>query len=325
MRSRSLQALVQMSVVLGLVAVALALITVWRWHEVHDVLLADWKSLALNGVVVLIFVVGTGQLFRAFGHYAREERILLGFQRERSHGRPVAEILEQPASRRSLLSSRYQTIRELFERGVPIDHGTISALSQADESSRQSFPRFVNNVLILTGVFGTVSSLIFALIGAGDVLRESVPNEGLGLMLLGMNTALTTTATAIVCYFLFSYFFQKLNDVQTSVLSGVERAVMVEIIPEFQFDSQTNEHQTKLLLNELAQLVMDIRRGVNSAVQTLGDLDRDRRGEDGRWDEMLQAQAEQTRRLDGMLAALGDLDHRLVDGFRLPRDVRREE
>jgi len=325
MRSRSLQAITQMSLILGLVVAALVVLAVWRWHEVHDVLLADWKSLALNGVVVVIFAVGVGQLYLAFGHYARQERILLGFRRERGHGRTVAEILDQPSHRRSLLAGRYQTIRELFERGVPIDHGTISALSQADESSRQSFPRFVNNVLILTGVFGTVSSLIFALIGAGDVLRESVPNEGLGLMLLGMNTALTTTATAIVCYFLFSYFFMKLSDVQTAVLSGVERTVMLEIIPEFQFDSQTTEHQTKLLLNELAQLVMDMRRGVNSAVQTLADLDRDRRGEDGRWDEVLTAQAEQTRRLDGMLAALGDLDHRLVDGFRLPRGPRREE
>jgi len=318
MRSRSLQALIQMSLVLGLVLAVLAVVVVWRWSYVHDVFLADWKSMLLNGVVVLIFAVGVGQLYRAFGHYAAEERALLSFERERSHGRTTEEILDPPRGR-TLLADRYRTIKTLFERGVPIDHGTIAAITLADESTRQSFPRFVNNVLILTGVFGTVSSLIFALIGAGNVLRDAVPNEGLGLMLLGMNTALTTTATAIVCYFLFSYFYQKLTDVQTAVLSRVERAVMLEIIPGFQFEPQAVEHQTKLLLNEVAQLVMDIRRGVNTAQQTLGDLERRNERETGRWDEVLQSQEAQSRRLDGMLTALDSIENRLAEGFRLPR------
>jgi len=324
MRSRSLQALFQMSMVLGAVLVAVAAMAFLRWDDLHHLILSDWRSAVLNGVVLLIFAVGTGQLYRAFSHYALEERALQTFERERSHGRTTRELLDEDRGR-NLLTDRYNTIRALFDRGVPIDHGTISAIALADESTRQSFPRFVNNVLILTGVFGTVSSLIFALIGASEVLSAAMPGEGLGLMLLGMNTALTTTATAIVCYFLFSYFYQKLTDVQTAVLSHVERTVMLEIVPEFQFETQAVDHQTKLLLNELSQLVMDIRRGVNTAQHALGDLERRNERETGRWDDVLMRQDAQNQRLDGLLQSLNDVDRRLADGFRLPRERRGEE
>ncbi|MEZ4387061.1 MAG: hypothetical protein R3D98_05705 [Candidatus Krumholzibacteriia bacterium] len=318
MPSRSRQALLQMSLVLAAVVVAVAIVAVWRWPYVHDVFLEDWKSVLLNGVVVIIFTVGVGQLYRAFGHYARQERVLARFDQERNLGRTARDILDHTAER-SLLLDRYHTIKALFDRGVPIDHGTIAAIAQADESSRQSFPRFVNNVLILTGVFGTVSSLIFALIGASDVLRTAVPGEGLGVMLLGMNTALTTTATAIVCFFMFSYFFQKLGDVQTALLSRVERVVLLDVIPEFQFEPQAIDHQTKLLLDELVQLVMDMRRGVDAAQQSLGDLDRHHAREAARWDDVLTAQAGQSERLDRVAGALLAIEGRLVEGFRLTR------
>ena len=316
MRSRSLQALIQMSLVLGLVLAVLAVVVVWRWSYVHDVFLADWKSMLLNGVVVLIFAVGVGQLYRAFGHYAAEERALLSFERERSHGRTTEEILDPPRGR-TLLADRYRTIKTLFERGVPIDHGTIAAITLADESTRQSFPRFVNNVLILTGVFGTVSSLIFALIGASDVLRAAVPGEGMGLMLLGMNTALTTTATAIVCYFLFTYFYQKLTDVQTHLLSQVERAVLLHVIPEFSFEPQAIDHQTKILLQELGQMVEEIRGGVAMARQSLFDHESRQSAETAQWDAALEGQKEHQRRLDEVLTTLQKLGEVLVEGFRL--------
>ena len=162
----------------------------------------------------------------------------------------------------SLLADRYDTIRELFNGGGPVDHGAISAIMIAEESLHQSFPRFVNNVLILTGVFGTVSSLIFALVGAGDVLRASSPDAGMGLLLLGMNTALTTTATAIVCYFFFTFFFHRLTDLQTWVFSQVERASLLYMVPEFTYEPEAVNHQTKLLVEEVKHLVGDVREGL---------------------------------------------------------------
>jgi hypothetical protein len=316
MRSRSRQALVQMSIVLTVVLAAVLVVAVWRWPFVRDVFLADWKSVLLNGVVVLVFAMGVGQLYRAFLHYAAEEGALTRFRELRERGHGTREILDD-ADPDTLLGERYHTVRALFERGVPIDHGAIAAITVAAESSRRSFPRFVNGVLILTGVFGTVSSLIFALIGASDVLRSAVPGEGMGVMLLGMNTALTTTATAIVCFFLYSYFYQKLTDVQTSLMSRLERVVLVDVIPEFQFDPQAVEHQTKLLLNELAALVAEIRLGVTSAQRSLADLEARAATESARWDTALANQQEHQRRLDGLQSGLDTLREVLREGFRL--------
>lgn len=316
MRSRSRESLVQMSIVLLCVAAAIAVVVVWRWEFVRGVFFADWKSVLLNGVVVLIFLMGVGQLFRAFGHYAGEERALARFRELRDAGRTTREILAG-ADDGSLLTDRFHTVRALFERGVPIDHGAIAAITVAAESSRRSFPRFVNGVLILTGVFGTVSSLIFALVGASDVLRTAMPGEGMGLMLLGMNTALTTTATAIVCFFLYSYFYQKLRDVQTDLMSRLERVVMLDVIPEFQFEPQTVDHQTKLLLVELGGLVADIRRGLDGAQQALSAMDARAAVESARWESALANQQEHRQRLDGLQAGLEELRRVLVEGFRL--------
>ncbi|MDA8134023.1 MAG: hypothetical protein M0T82_05320 [Desulfobacteraceae bacterium] len=78
-----------------------------------------------------------------------------------------------------------------------------------------------------------------------------MPTEGMAIMLSGMNTALTTTATAITCFFIYSYFYGKLTDVQTHVFSVVEKTVLIHIIPRFAFDTETVNHQTAQLIGEL--------------------------------------------------------------------------
>jgi hypothetical protein len=305
-----------MSLVLATVAAVVVVVAVWRWEYVSGVFLSDWKSVLLNGLVVVIFALGVMQLYRAFGHYAQQERALLDFEDQRRQGRTTVEILDG-ASDRTQLHDRYRLVKSLFERGVPIDHGAIAAIAVAEDSTRHAFPRFVNNVLILTGVFGTVSSLIFALIGASDVLRAAVPGEGLGLMLLGMNTALTTTATAIVCFFMFSYFYQRLIVVQTTLASRLERTMLIEVIPEFRFEPEVVEHQTKILLSELSQLVMEIRRGVTGAQHALTDLEARGDRDANRWQAALVGQQEQNQRLDALAAALVDIKQLLREGFRL--------
>lgn len=316
MRARSQQSLVQMVTVLLLVAAAVAAVMIWRWQITRDVLLADWKSVALNGVIVVVFLLGVVQLYRGFRRYAQEERRLAEFVDLRSRGRAVAEILGDDPEQ-SLLAGRFHTIKALFDRGVPVDHGTIASIAIAAESLHQSFPRFVNNVLILTGVFGTVSSLIFALIGASSVLRTTLPDEGMGLMLMGMNTALTTTATAIVCYFLFTYFYQKLTDVQTHVMGQVEHAVLLHLIPEFSFEPQAVDHQTKLMVREVGQLVDEIRGGVATARQSLLELEAKQSEKTAQWATALRGQQDQQQRLDAVVGELKELRQILVEGFRL--------
>ena len=301
MATRSRQILVQMVVVLAMAVIVAVLVFLWKIDAVAGVLFGDPRPLILNGVILLLFFLGIGQLFRAVRHYERQEIQITEFMARRAEGYPTEDILTE-FNEPSLLIERHTTIKELFGGGGPIDHGAISAIMLAGESLHLSFPRFVNNVLILTGVFGTVSSLIFALIGAADVLQTAVPGSGMGLMLLGMNTALTTTATAIVCYFFFTFFFHRFIDLQTWIVSRLEHAALMYMVPDFSFEAEAVNHQTKLLGEDVRKLVAEMRQG-------LGGIE----GAVARIDEGARA------RQDDALARLDDLRDILVEGFRLNR------
>lgn len=315
MKTRSQAARFQMSLLLLLVVVAIAVVWVWKPDSVRDIYLTDVRTVVLNGAVILLFLLGVGQIYRALGHYAHEEEQVAAFIAHREDGVQSEVYFDEAPS--SLLGDRFATIKELFDRGVPINHGAISAIMLAEESLFQSFPKFVHNVLILTGVFGTVSSLIIALLGASDVLQDALPGEGMSLMLLGMNTALTTTATAIVCYFFFTYFYQKMTDVQTWLFSRIERAALVHIIPEYAFDSESINHQTEHLIRELRDLSEQLGRDVTGIDRTLSELGEQRKAQLERWDELLAGQAGERERGHDVLAKLDGLRRTLVDGFRL--------
>ena len=173
--------------------------SIWQSELVRRIYFIDNKTIILNGIIFLLFFIGVIHLIRSFVHYSFEEKQIQTFISEKELGN---EVLIDTFPADSIIAKRYSTVKDLYDRQVPIHHGAISSIMIAEESLHQSFPKFVNNVLILTGVFGTIVSLIFALVGASSVLQTALPGEGMGVMLLGMNTALTTTATAIVCYFI---------------------------------------------------------------------------------------------------------------------------
>jgi len=315
MQTKSRRALLQINVVLIVAAVAAAAMAVWRRELIADVYLADAKAVILNGMILLLFLLGLARLVQGLIHYAREEQAIARFQRLRAEGVANPQVFEPDET--SLIARRYLTIKNLFDRGVPIDHGAVTAIAVAEESLFQSFPRFVNNVLILTGVFGTVSSLIIALVGASDVLQNTLPGEGMGVMLLGMNTALTTTATAIVCYFFFTFFYQKFTDVQTYVFSQVERAVLLHVIPDFAFDGETINHETKQLVNEVRGLVTELRSGVLDVDRLLARLSEQGDAQLQQWQSALAGQQDQSRGVDEIAERVELLRQVLIEGFRL--------
>ncbi len=318
MATRSRQILVQMAVILALAVTVAVLVFLWKVDAVAAVLFGDPRPLILNGVIFLLFIMGIWQLFLKVRHYQRQEIQIAEFMARRAEGYPTADVLadfDEP----SLLIDRHSTIKELFEGGGPVDHGAISAIMLAGESLHLSFPRFVNNVLILTGVFGTVSSLIFALIGAADVLQTAVPGSGMGLMLLGMNTALTTTATAIVCYFFFTFFFHRFTDLQTWVVSQLERASLLYIVPDFSFEAEAVNHQTKLLVEDVRQLVAEMRQGLGGIEGAVARIDEGARARQEQGDAIIARQDSQNGKLDESLSQLAELRNVLVEGFRLNR------
>ena len=312
-KTKSHRALMQMVISLVVVLAAVAGIGAWRWELVRGIYFVDAKTILLNGLIFLIFISGVVYLVRAYIHCRFEEKQVERFIREKQIGEFTPEALPPNA----LITRRYETISELHQRGVPIHHGALAAIMAAEETLQQSYPRFVNNVLILTGVFGTIVSLIFALVGATSILGTAEPGKGMEVMLLGMNTALTTTATAIVCFFLFTYFYHRLTDIQHYLFGRLEEAVLVHIVPEFAFDTEAIQYKTEKLIRELRQLVTEVSKGADFIQQSLEGLNRHNEATLQKAEAVIDKHNHQLDKTETLLMKLEKIKEVLVDGFRL--------
>ena len=97
--------------------------------------------------------------------------------------------------------------------------------------------------------------------GASDIIDSADGISGMSIVIHGMSTALSTTATAIVCYLFFGYFYMKLTDVQTELLSGIEQATTLYIMPRFTY-------QTDSMLHEVGNLVKALRVAADVLAKT---------------------------------------------------------
>lgn len=309
---KSNQALTSMRLIIALVAGLLIFIFMLRAKLVLSIYFSDLKTIILNGTIVSLFILGLIHLIKAYRHYGFEEKSLADFSNDQ-----VNKVKNSKKNRLSIIMKRYLVIEDLYHRRVPINHGVISSIMTAEESLYQSFPKFINNVLILTGVFGTIVSLILALVGASSVLEDAMPGEGIGTMLSGMNTALTTSATAIVCYFLYTYFYQRFTDVQTYVFAKVEEKVLMEIIPQFAFDTDTVNHETKELIRELGKLASETKDNSIQVRETINGLNNYSQQYLQSMQLLIQSQESQQTRSESIINRLETIRGVLIDGFRL--------
>lgn len=313
-KTKSQKSLINMLIILIVVFGSLAVASLWKSELVRKIYFIDDKTIILNGIIFLLFFMGVIHLIRSFVHYSFEEKQIRTFVSDKELGN---EDFIENISAESIISKRYFTVKDLYDRQVPIHHGAISSIMIAEESLYQSFPKFVNNVLILTGVFGTIVSLIFALVGASSVLQTALPGAGMGMMLSGMNTALTTTATAIVCYFLFTYFFQRLTDVQTSVFGKIEEAVLVHIVSEFSFDSEALTYKTELLIKEMRDLVEELKKGTGFIQNSLAGLNEHNQAYIEKLATLISGHEHQLAKTEHVATKLESIKEVLLNGFRL--------
>ncbi len=258
-------------------------------------------GLTINGGILLLFLLGLSTVVFNLLRYAREESAIGEFaERLRLDSYQPLEGVDPD----SLVALRYEEISNLGRRHAPINHSALAATLQARESTRLSFPRFVHNILILTGVFGTIVSLSIALVGASNLLDTVGEVGNMGLVIHGMSTALSTTITAIVCYLFYGYFFLKLTDVQTHILSGVEQLTTMCLVPKF-------AHTSDSVVHELAGLLEGIRETTRTLRETQAHYD-----EAGR--RLVDVVSRLGPSLGDMRDDIARIKGLLREGFRLP-------
>ncbi len=254
----------------------------------------------VNGSILSLFLLGIFRIIALLFRYSREENALTRFIQnvENEEVSPTRSI-----NKKSLIYNRYTSVLEISKHNVAVNHSALASTLVATESTRLSLARFISNILILTGVFGTIISLSIALLGASDIIDSADGISGMSIVIHGMSTALSTTATAIVCYLFFGYFYMKLTDVQTELLSGIEQATTLYIMPRFTY-------QTDSMLHEVGSLVKALHQAAQTMTTTQIDF-----AEAGRNLHVLTSTyADHLTRLGNDIEEIKSL---LRDGFRL--------
>ena len=216
-------------------------------------------GIILNSIIVGILIFGLLNLLILLLRYRREENAVAAFVEN------VEAIRQNPIdglSTHSLIVKRFATMKSINAAHGEINHNALAAMLTADESTKLGVVRFINNILILMGVFGTIVSLSIALLGASDLIESAGTGlNGMGLVIHGMSTALSTTITAIVSYILFGYFYLRVKDVQTHLISGIEHLTSVFLIPKFVKRSED-------IVNQMAGLIKGIIRATEKMTHT---------------------------------------------------------
>ncbi len=231
-----------------LIALAVFLsLLIWRIDFFREVYVENQVSSVgwtINGGIILLFITGLFRVVQLLLRYMREEAAINRFIRNLAVEEDPLEHVDQ----NSIVADRYDTLQMLHRKRASINHSALAATLLATEASYNSFPKFVHNTLILTGVFGTIVSLSIALLGASDIIDSPAQMGGIGAIIHGMSTALSTTMTAIIAYLFFGYFYLKLTDSQTYLISRVEEVTATHLMPYFQLSHD-------VLLKEYADTV----------------------------------------------------------------------
>lgn len=257
----------------------------------------------VNGSILGLFLLGIFRIISMLLRYSREENALSRFIKnvENEELLPTERI-----NKKSLIYNRYISVLEISKHNVAVNHSALASTLVATESTRLSLPRFISNILILTGVFGTIISLSIALLGASDIIDSADGISGMSIVIHGMSTALSTTATAIVCYLFFGYFYMKLTDVQTELLSGIEQATTLYIMPRFTY-------QTDSMLHEVGKLVKALHEAAGTMTTTQVDF-----AEAGQ--QLNKLTSTYANRITQLTTDIDEIKSLLRHGFRLSPD-----
>ncbi|MFZ1388535.1 MAG: hypothetical protein WBP46_05570 [Thiolinea sp.] len=205
-------------------------------------------GIVLNLAIVVLFLLGLIRMMALFASYAHEEDVLERFvERVKDNAANPLHKLDS----KSLIVERVNSLQILYDQNAEINQGSLAAIVAAGESARFTLVRFVHNILIISGVFGTVVSLSVALFNAEGLLNSPDDLQKMGAILGGMSTALKTTITAILCYAAYSYFHLRLQDIRTQLLANLEQTTTLYVMPHFRTTEASILNDVSILTTEL--------------------------------------------------------------------------
>ena len=300
-RARYSRSILLQLILLSILLLFIILINLDFIGEIYFKNQATRTGYIVNSSILVLFATGLFRIIALLMRYSLEESALARFLRnvENDEVRPTDNI-----SKNSIIARRYKSVVEISKHNVAVNHSALASTLIASESTRLSLPKFISNILILTGVFGTIVSLSIALLGASNIIDSADGLGNMGMVIHGMSTALSTTTTAIVCYLFFGYFYLKITDVQTQLLSGIEQATTLYIMPRFTY-------QTDSMLHEVGNLVRTLRE----AAERMGQVEVDFAEAGSQMNNMMANYADNIGSLDHSINEIKDLLRR---GFRLP-------
>lgn len=305
--SYSRQVLIQ----LDIFALLLILVMLFNLDFLSAVYIENQQTntgIIINAGIIVLFLLGLGNIIYNLSHYLKEEQALAQFI---SNLNINQASLAPPVNEHSLIMHRFKAMNDIAGQKSAINQSALASAMIAHESTRLSLSRFISNILILCGVFGTIVSLSVALLGASNLLGSNNDVSAMGDVIHGMSTALSTTTTAIVCYLFFGYFFHRLSDVQTHLFSAIEQVSTQYLMPRF-------NHSPDDVMLELNDLVKTLNKTIgNMHVAQQYFLQASQKSE-----HLIE---QYDNRMQGLSQDVRQIKYLLQTGFRLPEAMVAEE
>jgi hypothetical protein len=299
--SLSSQILIQLAIAVGLIIIGIG----WNFEFIYSFYFENQQTqtgIIINSAIVALFFLGMLNIVYHLVRYRQEEKSIAGFA---NNIESLKTDLIGGLAGDSIVAKRYWTLRSIQKANGEINHSALAAMLTADEGTKFGLIRYINNILILTGVFGTIVSLSIALLGASDLIDSAAGSlGGMGLVIHGMSTALSTTITAIVSYVLFGYFYTRLNDVQTHFLSGVEQLTSIYLLPQFVPGNDDIVHKMTDLIKSVVFAANNLKQTqevYHASATSLQETINTNRGQ-----------------IENLSTELQDIKSILREGFRLP-------
>jgi len=248
--------------------IIIAALIFWKKNDIANLYTSGEISktgMIINGIIIALFLLGMFRIVMTLFRYINEHQILLKLVEY------LKENAQNPASRLpgdSIAVQRYNAVKWVAQQGSPVNQAAMAASLNASENSHLTVIRFVHSTLILSGVFGTVVSLSMALIGAAGLLNSPEGVKEMGTIISGMSSALSSTVTAIVCFFIFAYFYLRLNDARIQILTYIEDVTSLYLLPRVTQTETGMIHQvatlTQALNDAAAKLLMVEKSFINA-------------------------------------------------------------